>query len=202
MTNYETKANVERVASILSESKYDELFPIRDSMFTYTNFLKAVECHDHSLKEEQRTVQAQNSCGKQNVPYVWSTSFLQTMYRQDAAAMLADGYTNRPLFPRGHIINASWWNIAHAKNDMKEPNQQALWMVRSKTENPVLTGPKQRMPTQSDTFETDKKHYAPRHYTKTIQQIFPPKRADATMHLPLRAWKRGRRNGVRLWIFT
>ena len=83
---------------------------------------------------------------------------------------------------------------------MKEPNQQALWMVRSKTENPVLTGPKQRMPTQSDTFETDKKHYAPRHYTKTIQQIFPPKRADATMHLPLRAWKRGRRNGVSLWI--
>jgi len=42
MSDYGTKPNVERVASILSESKYDELFPIRDSMFTYTNFLKAV----------------------------------------------------------------------------------------------------------------------------------------------------------------
>ena len=52
--------------------------------------------------KKKRILRAQNSCGKQNVPYVWSTSFLQTMYRQDATAMFTDGYTNRP-FSRGGI---------------------------------------------------------------------------------------------------
>ena len=52
-------------------------------------------------KSQKRILRAQNSCGKQNVPYVWSTSFLQTMYRQDAAAMFTDGFTNRPFFAGG-----------------------------------------------------------------------------------------------------
>jgi hypothetical protein len=42
MTDYGTNANAERVKLILTESKFNELFPSRDSLYTYDGFIKAV----------------------------------------------------------------------------------------------------------------------------------------------------------------
>merc|ERR1711971_797719 len=42
MSEYSTKANVQRVSSIISEAKFNQLFPLADSFYTYGNFLKAV----------------------------------------------------------------------------------------------------------------------------------------------------------------
>ena len=42
MTDYDTKANAERVKTILTESKFNELFPNRDSLYDYNGFIKAV----------------------------------------------------------------------------------------------------------------------------------------------------------------
>jgi hypothetical protein len=42
MSDYNTKANVERVKQHLTENQFNELFPNRADYYTYENFLKAV----------------------------------------------------------------------------------------------------------------------------------------------------------------
>jgi chitodextrinase len=42
LSDWETKANVQRVTSHLSEDAFDFFFPLADSLYTYENFLKAV----------------------------------------------------------------------------------------------------------------------------------------------------------------
>jgi len=51
MSEYATKENVVRVASILDEAKFDEFFPLKDDFYTYTNFLKAVGKFPHFCNE-------------------------------------------------------------------------------------------------------------------------------------------------------
>jgi len=51
MSEYATKENVMRVAEILPESKYDDLFPLKDDFYTYENFLKAVGKFPHFCNE-------------------------------------------------------------------------------------------------------------------------------------------------------
>jgi chitodextrinase len=51
MSEYGTKDNVVRVASIVDEAKYNEFFPLKNDFFTYTNFLKAVGKFPHFCNE-------------------------------------------------------------------------------------------------------------------------------------------------------
>lgn len=51
MSEYATKENVVRVASIMDEAKFDDFFPLKDDLYTYTNFLKAVGKFPHFCNE-------------------------------------------------------------------------------------------------------------------------------------------------------
>ena len=42
LTDWETNDNVVRVKNVLGENMFNNLFPIKDSFYTYENFLHAV----------------------------------------------------------------------------------------------------------------------------------------------------------------
>jgi chitodextrinase len=57
VSDYETKDNVIRVKSILTEAQWDHLFPYRDDVYTYDGFLNAVGkfpafCTQNNRKDE------------------------------------------------------------------------------------------------------------------------------------------------------
>lgn len=69
--NWDTKANVVRVKSVLDEDFWNSLFPMADSFYTYENFLKAVAkwphfCNDwYEAEAGMNTEDFDNTCKRE-----------------------------------------------------------------------------------------------------------------------------------------
>ena len=63
--NYASQANVQRVQSVFSQAQWDEGFPHADSIYTYTNFLKAVAKYPSFCNETNLSMSVDDTCRRE-----------------------------------------------------------------------------------------------------------------------------------------